>query len=603
MGNNQKSFKDKFLIGIQIGITSGCAVFKNGEIIFAASEERYSRIKNDCAFPEKAIKKAISNCQIIPEMIEKAILVTQNMSPIHFLVQRECKFTIEDYIKEQYEYYKPTFLDNKRLDYLEIFKDKLDHRYVDLYNLMKTKKMPPSQIWNKWRIEKVSELLNINKNQVTIENHEHAHASYAYYGSPIRGKDVLIATMDGFGDKANSTISHIDEKSQIEFKDFKNNFNIGRIYRFITLLLGMKPSEHEFKVMGLAPYATEYNYKNAYKIFCDAYKFDSISGDLKIDSQIKDHYFYYKEKLKACRFDGIAGGLQLWTETIICDYIKFWIKKMNKRKVVLSGGVSLNIKANMEISKLSCVDDLFVVGSGGDESLCIGAVYAFLDRIGKGSEIKPLDSLYLGEEIKQRELEESLYILKNSSSKFSVLDYNVEEVSEKLANGMILGRASGKSEFGARALGNRSILADPRNSETIKKINNKIKKRDFWMPFTPSILDTCQDEYLVNEKKLKLPYMSVACDTTNSGKTSLKAALHPGDETARPQIVKKENNPEYYSLLENFKSITGVGALLNTSLNLHGLPIVQNAEDAIHVMKNSEIDGLIINDKLIIREK
>ena len=168
--------------------------------------------------------------------------------------------------------------------------------------------------------------------------------------------------------------------------------------------------------------------------------------------------------------------------------------------------------------------------------------------------------------------------------------------------GWIIGRVSGRAEFGAGALGNRSIIVDPGDFETINKINKKIKRRDFWMPFTPSIIEENADEYLENKKGLHYPFMSVACETKESAKQNLKAALHPSDQTARPQIVEKRINPEYYEIISEFKKLTGVGGLLNKSLNLHGLPIVQNVSNAVHVLENSKIDAMIINKKILIRE-
>ena len=164
-------------------------------------------------------------------------------------------------------------------------------------------------------------------------------------------------------------------------------------------------------------------------------------------------------------------------------------------------------------------------------------------------------------------------------------------------------RFAGRMEFGARALGNRSILANPSNPEIVRKINHKIKFRDFWMPFAPSILDRCQKKYIVNKKKLASNHMTMCFDATELGKRVLKAALHPGDFTVRAHIVKKKNNPEYWNLLEAFEEITGVGAVLNTSFNLHGYPIVSSIEQAIHVFENSDLDAMVIEDILIIRKR
>ena len=587
----------KVIVGLQVGITSGCAVYRDGAIEFAVSEERYSRIKNDTSFPDLCIAAALKECKLTSSDIESVILVSQNMSPDHFLINRECSFSVEDYLREQYDFYKPKYFDGKNPDYLDIFSHYIDHRYTDLLDEIRTSNLPKAFIWNRWRIARVSRLFGISPSKVTIVNHEFAHAAYAYYGSPFRGNDVLAITFDGFGDSANATVS-TQVGTNLQVLHRYRNYNIGRIYRFITLLLGMKPNEHEYKVMGLAPYASEFTYFKALQVFSEAYKF-SDTGTIQSNSELKDHFFYFKDRLESCRFDGIAAGLQMFTETMNCDLVRYWAVKLGKKRICLSGGVSLNVKANMEIGKLDCVQDLYVVGSGGDESLCIAGIYAYLDLNLRGAEILPLPSLYLGSTPTHSDVTNSISILRNNMNVNVVEDASPYLIASRIAEGSILGRVSGQMEFGARALGNRSIIADPRSPLTIKKINSKIKKRDFWMPFTPSILPSSATKYLYNPKNLQFPFMSVACKTTTIGRQHLPAAIHPADYTARPQIVDSSSNSSYFKLLLAFEEITGVGALLNTSFNLHGLPIVRSVEDAVYVLENSNLDGIILSNFLV----
>ena len=166
-----------------------------------------------------------------------------------------------------------------------------------------------------------------------------------------------------------------------------------------------------------------------------------------------------------------------------------------------------------------------------------------------------------------------------------------------------MGRCSGRMEFGLRSLGNRSILCDPRYYRNINKINSKIKKRDFWMPFTPSVLFEDKHKFYKNQKGLNDKFMSMAFETTEFGRKNLKAAIHPADFTIRPQAVKKEDNKSYYNLIKSFKKITKVGALLNTSLNLHGKPTVNNLKQAIYTLNNSNLDCLVVNYKYLIIKK
>lgn len=589
------------IIGVQIGDTSGCAVYDKGKILYAASEERFTKRKNDSGYPANVIKDVIKKYKIQNDDIEKIVLPSEKITPMHFLCDI-CVYSISDYIKEQKEYWGPKLIENKQVNYLEVFKEKCKNTiYQDLYE--KVINSPESEwagIWNEWRITKVSKDFCVSKEKVCIINHELSHAAYGLYGSWYENKrEIMAVVYDGFGDYSNASIwIQSDGKLQQVYR--YNDYNIGRMYRYITLLLGMKPNEHEYKVMGLAPYANEYIYSKPYKIFKNAYKFKD--GKVVTDPDLTDNYFYFKDKLEGMRFDGIAAGAQLLTEEMGKQLIKYWLDFTNLKKCVISGGVALNIKANMEIGKMDCVEDLFVVGSSGDESLCIGAIFAYLDKENRGKEIEKLDSLYLGEEVDNEEVLNIIKKIRNSNDYLINEAPTYEEIANTIANGYILGRCSGKMEFGARALGNRSIIADPRKQETINKINKKIKSRDFWMPFTPSILEEEADKYLLNEKGFSYPFMSVACETTRKGIEDLKAAIHPADNTARPQLVSEKMNEGYYNLIKSFKNITGVGALLNTSLNIHGYPIVRTASDAFEVLEKTDLDGLIFDNYLIMKK-
>lgn len=589
------------IIGVQMGLTSGCAVYDNGKIIYAASEERFTRKKNDSSYPDNAIKQAIKQCGINAERIEKVVMPSQNMTPVHFLCDVG-GYAIEDYIKEQREYYEPKFLGGgaEVPGYLEVFTDRCEKtEYKDLYLKVKNSLYgEEKEIFNRWRIEKVCKDFGIGEEKVCITNHEHSHAAYGIYGSALKSyEDVLCVVYDGYGDESNASV-HVVEDGKIKQISKYSNYNVGRLYRYMTLLLGMKPNEHEYKVMGLAPYATEYIYKKPLEVFRKAYRFED--GKVFIDPELKDNYYYFKERLEGMRFDGIAAALQILTEELNKNLIEFWMKKTGKERCILSGGVSMNIKANMEIGKLDCVKDLFVVGSAGDESLCIGAIFAYLDSVGRGSQVQGMESLYLGDCVSDEEIEQEICAIDRTSYEF-IRNADVNLIADKLANGYILGRMAGNMEFGARALGNRSILADPRKRDIVERINKKIKNRDFWMPFTPSILEEDAELFLDNPKKFMYPYMSVACETTQYARENLKATIHPADFTARPQLVSAKSNGEYYDLIKAFKDITGIGALLNTSLNIHGYPIVRTVAEGVKVLKNSDLDGLILGRNLILR--
>ncbi len=588
------------VVGIQIGIRSGCAVYKNGRIEFAVGEERYSNVKNDTAFPDQAIRAAMSYCRLVPEQIDAVVLVSRNMKPEHFLVGRECRFTVKDYLREQKEYYWSSIFDGKKPEFLDVFREFIDPRYAELFHQVQASGEPMGDTWNKWRVDRACSILGTSHNKVHIVNHEYSHAAYGFYGSPFRSEDTLIVTFDGFGDEANALIAEM-RNGRIHFLRRYTNFNVGRIYRYITLLLGMKPNDHEYKVMGLAPYANAHVKKDALAVFKHAYGLDQ-EGAVVVDPNLRDHFYYYKERLEGQRFDAIAGGLQEFAEDMTKGLVSHWLKRTCKKSVVLSGGVSLNIKANMEIGKLEEVKNLFVPGSGGDESLCIGGIYAYLDELGMGANIEPLESLYLGPVSEQNDCDKAVRDLADRVPIEVTPNASSQVVGRHLASGKVIARVAGRMEFGARALGNRSILADPRSSNVIRKINEQIKRRDFWMPFTPSILDSSAHRYLKNPKGFEFPYMSVGCETTAEAQAELPGALHPVDFTARAQVVFSKANQTYHDLLSAFRQETGVGALLNTSLNLHGYPIARTPTDASFVFENSQLDGLLLGTTLVLRK-
>jgi carbamoyltransferase len=259
----------------------------------------------------------------------------------------------------------------------------------------------------------------------------------------------------------------------------------------------------------------------------------------------------------------------------------------------------MNIKACQNILKSEDVNTLLVVPSASDESLVIGGLWKANSKLQiKTSVIK---NLYLGKNYEE-ELEE--FLNSNKLQNYNITKFNNYQELNKIAAKLlseneIVARACGREEWGARALGNRSIICNPSNINNIEKINKKIKSRDFWMPFSPTILDIDADKYYKNIKNFNSNYMTCSFDSTELGKKDLGAAIHPWDKTLRAQVLTKEQNESYYDLILKFREITKVGALLNTSFNLHGEPNVSSYHDAIHTLNNSELEYLIIENYLL----
>ncbi len=242
--------------------------------------------------------------------------------------------------------------------------------------------------------------------------------------------------------------------------------------------------------------------------------------------------------------------------------------------------------------------------SCSDETNAIGAAYHVYaqEKLKKHQEIdiKPLGPLYFGNDISQEEIEKTL---KNFKFKQKVEQEKIDDIEKKvaelLAQGEIVARAKGRMEFGARSLGNRSILANSSNPKIVNIINEMIKNRDFWMPFTPSVLSSRKDDYYLKSKSMPAPYMIMTFNGRSEKKDKFIAACHPADTTLRPQEVFKDWNPNYWKLLKYYEQLTGEGIILNTSLNIHGYPIVSNAQDALEVFNQSGLKYLALGNYLI----
>ena len=601
------------ILGIVWEENSTAALIIDGKVVACVSQERFSRKKNDERYPKEAIEYVLKAGNIKSQEIDSVAFATEVWTPYYILTRRYSTASVGDYLKEQKEYWYPRLYGKKNVRYLDVFKNKIDlnqypYDWSKVLEFIKKDdegvKLPGTEsavFFQNFRKKTVCQHLGIDPDRIFFIDHHFGHAAYAYYGGPLR-KDALVLTADAWGDDFSATVSVVKE-GLLERISASSNFMLGRLYRYITLLLGMKPNEHEYKIMGLAPYAKEKYYQKALEVFEKTQHVEGMNFVFK--NKPTDLYFYFKERLEGQRFDNIAGALQKYTENILVKWVTNAVKKTGLRNVCFAGGTAMNVKATMEINKLNEVKQIFVCPSPGDESQAIGSAYVAMadyckkKKLDPDKVLKPLDNAYLGPEIADDEIEKLIKV-ENLKKNYKITsNFKPESVAKLLAKGLVVGRAAGRSEFGARALGNRSILADPRNADIIKVINEKIKNRDFWMPFAAVILEKRANDYLVGYKKCGAPYMTAAFQTTPLAATDLKAGLHPFDLTCRPQVLRHNENDEYEKIILAFEKITGVGGLLNTSFNLHGEPIVQNATDAFRVFKLSDIDCLILNNILI----
>ncbi|MFC1851423.1 carbamoyltransferase C-terminal domain-containing protein [candidate division CSSED10-310 bacterium] len=596
----------RVILAIQEAHDSTAALMVNGEIVAAAQEERFSGLKCDYGYPEKSIKHCLQQAGIKASHIDDVVLCSQKWNPVLTKIKRNANFSVKDWVTEQNDYWKPKFYEDREVCYYDLYKDRADFVYDQTYPIDHLLK-------GFWDDEEMRQLVQIRKDivaqklglpvsRISIVTHEDCHTFYSYFGSPMRG-NVLALTTEGTGDYSNGTVSTFSETGRQEIAVDTEN-HLGHIYQYITLLLGMKPSHHEYKIMGLAPYANRKELERSLKVFETILKVEGLH--IKFNEKPRDLYFHFLYSMQGHRFDGIAGALQQFLENLLTEWVQNCVSETGLKRIVFSGGVAQNIKACKKISELELVEDFFVCPAAGDPSLPIGACYyTMFNYVTKNNLdlgiIKPLDNIYLGPEYTKEEID-SVLREKGIYSKFKVSDdFDPRDIAKLLAAGKIIARCSGRMEFGLRALGNRSILANPSDHHIVRKINDAIKFRDFWMPFTPTILSERESDYIVNPKSLKSPFMTMAFESTALAQKELIAALHPADLTVRPQILLENRNPGYYSILKEFEKLTGIGGVLNTSFNLHGMPIVLGPEEAIFTFESSQLDGVLIGDRYIAR--
>jgi len=591
------------VLSIHWGKCSGCSIIIDNEIKFATSEERFSRIKSDESYPKRAIEEALKFCKINPDELDKVLIAANRVPFIPPLLRVYSKFSLKDHLKLMEEYWYPKLIKNEPVKMIDLFRDRIDtNRFpfdqpfvkdLDFEKIeqIQYNKDNDKNISNFFK-KTISKHLEIEQEKIVHVEHDTCHGSYGFYGSPIRENNTLIITGDAWGDDTSGTIAIYDSKNN-EIKRVKEydhkDFQLARIYRYTTLLLRMIPNEHEYKVMGLAPYYNGKMIQEVEKVYDKMLKINGL--DFEFNSEIKDIYQYLKENLNEFRFDHIAAGIQLFSEKILVEWFTNALKEYNSNSIVFSGGVSLNIKANLMISKIENLKKFFVCGGGGDETLPIGACYHYAEQ--QKIKPKPLESLYLGTNAEYTDNEIKIF----DDYKVNKFE-NIEQVIDLVLENKILATCRGRAEMGPRSLGNRSILADPRETSNIQKINTAIKNRDFWMPFSPIVLSEYQSELIDNPKKLESPHMTIAFETVD-GERKIPAAIHQADKTARPQLLKKEVNPQLWGLIKGFYDKTGVPSLLNTSFNLHGEPIVNNIHDALHVFENSKLDVLWLDRHII----
>ena len=561
------------ILGIHDGHNSTACLFKDGKIHWVLQEERLRHEKNFDGFPEKSILKILELENLKPSDID-AVVLNGNHQP------------------------KPM----NRLERVDAYK-KLAEKKNLLKSFLKKSSLVSNlyqDLNNQKRIQNL-ENLGFDKKYVQFIEHHQAHAAAAYYAHNQFDDDVLVLTNDGAGDRICASISIGSQGKIKRLHEVHENHSIGLLYATFTFLTGMVPLEHEYKIMGMAPYA---DMKGARKV-ADAFhemfsiKNDGLTWEFNKGTSVFGSIDFFKEFMYLKRFDHLMAGLQLFVEEFLTAWVKAAIRYTGIRKIALSGGTFMNVKANKIIMELNEVDEIFVFPSCGDESNAIGCAYEYYAKHANYRNIEKLGSIYFGVSFEDDAIKQA-YESYNFTHQYTITHH--EDIEKKsasiLAEGHVLARFYGREEFGARSLGNRAILGNPSSPEVIKTINELIKNRDFWMPFASSILDSDIDKYVYTNTKDHPYYMIMTYDTKEAAK-EIVGGIHPYDKTVRPQLVTHEHNASYWTLINEFKNLTGIGGVLNTSLNLHGLPLVYSPEDAFEVIEKSKLKYLAIGNYLI----
>ena len=580
------------VLGISETHCATAAVLRDGAIVACASEERFTRLKNDAGYPRLAVDALLRELGLRAQQIDLVALAGRRAYARDWMNR---VLHDADYARDYYEVrlQEPRAGLGKRAR-------KLGARLGLIEPAQGKYLLPESE-----RLGLVTGHLGLGAERILTLDHHTCHAASAYFGAPFTGAPALVLTNDNSGDGLCATAS-TGRGTTLERHEAAPSApgSLGSFYSFVTLLLGMRFGEHEYKVMGLAPYALPRAVERAAAALGGAFGLVEDTPALFAWRRRGGRYRLLLEDTLGLRFDAVAGGAQQVVEELLVRWARLMRTRYGGDRLALGGGVFMNVKANMLLAAEDWVRDLFVFPSCGDESNAIGAAYlGYLDacaRAGVDAKPAPLGPAYLGPAIDDAEVE-TLVRGRDLGARHRVSEpaQMEERIAELLVADGVVARCAGRMEFGARSLGNRSILANPGDHRVVGLINRMIKNRDFWMPFAPSVLRERESDYLVNPKGLTSPYMMLAFPTNPKRRDEIIAAVHPQDGTARAHIVDEAWNPGYHRVIREFERRTGTGAVLNTSFNLHGEPLVGSPADAVDTFERSGLPHLALGRFLI----
>jgi carbamoyltransferase len=542
---------------------SSACIMRDGELVFAVAEERLSRVKHDAGFPHRAIRACLDFAKVRPDQVDE---VCQGWPAPWRMYAADWKcFAMGKYP-------------------------------INYSNVLNSTRLFASMAHQNGGFRPFSQHFGPTRAKMRFVDHHLAHALSAYAFSGFR--DAAVVVMDGRGAWEATSIwwghnGRLEHMLTIPWPD-----SLGLFYARFTEYLGFVPNSDEWKVMGLAPYGSEgVDLRSFISLEEEPYhvNFRELlaggSGTPSIARRLGPPR--EPESEIDTRHKNVAFAVQEACEQAMMALVALAVKMTGQRNVCLAGGVALNSKANGKILVSGLVDDLFVQPAASDDGVALGAALAPL-LINEGRvPITRLRQLYVGPESHDNEIEKTLCTYKLRATR---LQEPAETAAEMLAEGRILGWFEGRMEFGPRALGARSILADPRDPEMNAKVNNAVKFREWWRPFAPALLAESAPEYL--ESAYDSPFMIFTSVVRPEKRAVIPSVTHV-DGTARPQTVEPDVNPLYYRTIQAFGERTGVPVLMNTSFNLRGEPIVCTPTDAIRTFFSSGMDALFIGSFLV----
>jgi len=583
---------------------SAATIVVDGKIIAAAQEERFTRKKHDSDYPYNAIEFVLNFTDSKLSEIDSIVFYEKPFLKFERLLETYVAMAPKGFI--QFSKAMPTWLGEK------LFQKKM------LFNLLKQH----DKAFN-------------NPKKIFFSEHHLSHAASAFFPSPYN--EAIIVTADGVGEWATTTVA-IGERNNLRIKkEIHFPHSLGLLYSTFTYYTGFKVNSGEYKLMGLAPYGEPKYSKlietnlihikddGSFRLNQDFFnyttgltmtnkKFHDLFGQMPRDSK--------RDKITQFHMD-IAASIQKVTEDIMIKICKSLRKEYNISNLCLAGGVALNCVANGKILKDKIFENIWIQPAAGDAGGSLGAALAFWHlELKKERQIEKIDSMkgsYLGPDYSNEAIKNTLKKIGAIFIEYSDDDL-INKTADFLSKGDAIGWFQGRMEFGPRALGGRSILGDPRSEKMQKNLNLKVKYRESFRPFAPSILAEDLTEWF--EMNTHSPYMLLVAnvnknikkemtneekklfgiDKLNIKRSDIPAVTHV-DYSARIQTVHKNTNLKYYNLIKKFKEITNCPVLVNTSFNIRGEPIVNTPEDAFNCFMGTELDKLVIGNFILEKEK